>query len=361
MSKQVLIALWLFLWGTIISAGPIIISDVSSETAKIFVAKVEASVTRDRLGLPVDDPNFTLYFNIQEHQNFMAPDSLKTLVSVVWGFGKQEIDEDFIMRHTLNGTVYYRYSPIKTLVAQMDATDPHSADVAIEQLLAQITGFFEGLKLSPEQEFNSRKDYIKHELETYGSYILQWYLTPSSQGGAGQNIEPNAKTALASFMGFDTGDFSYLDESINTRYVISSISADKVVITASLANSSNREGQVVKAHVDFATREIDTEVTKGYTYDEKSLSSEAQIAISSLRKVYDVYYQTNGTTEDLTMDRALQEARIGERTLQNWTFEVEGQPPTIFRAVSTKDFPAGAGKQVWYNVRDAKFHGFGTD
>jgi prepilin-type N-terminal cleavage/methylation domain-containing protein len=96
-------------------------------------------------------------------------------------------------------------------------------------------------------------------------------------------------------------------------------------------------------------------------YVEKSRSTEAQTAISAIRKTYDVYMQTNGSTADFTIERAMKETKLGESTVKNWKFDVTGNPPKKFIATSTEDFPGGADKQVWYDVDEAKFHGYGVD
>lgn len=96
-------------------------------------------------------------------------------------------------------------------------------------------------------------------------------------------------------------------------------------------------------------------------YVEKSRSTEAQTAIRSLRTAYDVYVQTNGTSEGYSIDLAKKDARLGQSTLLNWTFEVVGNPPKKYIATSTSDFASGEGKQVWYDVDESKFHGYGVD
>ena len=50
-----------------------------------------------------------------------------------------------------------------------------------------------------------------------------------------------------------------------------------------------------------------------------------------------------------------------KKTLKNWTFEVIGKPPTKYIAISTADFPGGEGKQVWYDVDECEYHGYGID
>lgn len=96
-------------------------------------------------------------------------------------------------------------------------------------------------------------------------------------------------------------------------------------------------------------------------YVERSRSSEAQAALSTLRKTFQVYQTQNGTTQDFTIEKAQKEADLGESTLKRWKFEVTGNPPKKYIATSTEDFAGGADKQVWYDVTEAKFHGYGVD
>jgi len=96
-------------------------------------------------------------------------------------------------------------------------------------------------------------------------------------------------------------------------------------------------------------------------YVEKSRSTEAQTAISTIRNVYNVYMQTNGSAEGYTIEQAQKEAKLGESTLKHWKFDVTGNPPTKYIATSTAEFAGGEGKQVWYDVSEAKFHGYGID
>lgn len=96
-------------------------------------------------------------------------------------------------------------------------------------------------------------------------------------------------------------------------------------------------------------------------YVEKAKATEAQSALSTIRKAYDVYYQQYGSTTDFKVEDALKEAKIGEATTKNWKFEVVGNPPKKYVATSTAEFSGGEGKQVWYDVPEAKYHGYGID
>jgi len=96
-------------------------------------------------------------------------------------------------------------------------------------------------------------------------------------------------------------------------------------------------------------------------YVERSRSTEAQTAIATIRKAFDVQIQTTGSTDGFTVEQAMKEARLGESTLRNWTFEVIGNPPSRYVATSTADFVGGDNRQVWYDVTTARFHGYGID
>ena len=97
------------------------------------------------------------------------------------------------------------------------------------------------------------------------------------------------------------------------------------------------------------------------SYVNQARSTEAQSAIAALRQTYRVHYQTYGSTTDFDIETALENTNLGNRTEKNWEFEVIGNPPKKYMATSTAEFPAGEGKQVWYDVDDAKFHGYGID
>ncbi len=96
-------------------------------------------------------------------------------------------------------------------------------------------------------------------------------------------------------------------------------------------------------------------------YVRQARSTEAQTAIAAIRSTFRIYYQTYGSTEDYDIEDALKDTQLGNRTLRNWEFEVVGNPPKKYIATSTEEFAEGEGKQVWYDVDDALYHGYGID
>jgi prepilin-type N-terminal cleavage/methylation domain-containing protein len=96
-------------------------------------------------------------------------------------------------------------------------------------------------------------------------------------------------------------------------------------------------------------------------YVEQARSTEAQSALSGIKTAYQVYRQTYGSTENYSIEQAMKDAQLGDATIKNWTFEVVGNPPKKFIATSTADFSAGEGLQVFYDVKEAQYHGYGID
>ncbi len=96
-------------------------------------------------------------------------------------------------------------------------------------------------------------------------------------------------------------------------------------------------------------------------YVQQARATEAQSAIAAIRSTYRVHHQTFGNTENYTIEDALKDAKLGRATEKNWEFEVIGSPPKKYVATSTSEFPQGEGKQVWYDVDEAEYHGYGID
>lgn len=89
-------------------------------------------------------------------------------------------------------------------------------------------------------------------------------------------------------------------------------------------------------------------------------SMEAQSAILTIRAGFRIRYQTYGVSKNFTIEDALKMVRISDSAKKNWQFQVEGNPPEKFIAISTEHFPDGKGKKVWYSVKDKEYYGYGA-
>lgn len=98
---------------------------------------------------------------------------------------------------------------------------------------------------------------------------------------------------------------------------------------------------------------------------EKEASREAQEALSAIRKVYDVVLQTSGTLNNLSIANAVYMAKLHDSTLRNWQFSIvtsaRSSVPMIYLAAYTGEDEMFEGKKVWYDVREARYHGMGVD
>ena len=98
-----------------------------------------------------------------------------------------------------------------------------------------------------------------------------------------------------------------------------------------------------------------------FQYVDRAKSLEAQTALSAIRGAFNIHFQQYGSTDNYSIDDALQDARLGRAATKNWKFEVVGNPPQRYVATSTSDFSSGEGRQIWYDVEEAKFFGWGID
>jgi hypothetical protein len=60
-----------------------------------------------------------------------------------------------------------------------------------------------GIMMFNNQAYNANKQAVASENTTYGSLVVQWWKTPRSQGGAGQNAAAvDSVGAIAAYIGF---------------------------------------------------------------------------------------------------------------------------------------------------------------
>lgn len=85
--------------------------------------------------------------------------------------------------------------------------------------------------------------------------------------------------------------------------------------------------------------------------------SEPQEAIKKII----VAYLAQKSNPQYRMSQALVDANLKAGVKNRWRFSAIGYPAQMFVATSTEEFPAGAGKQVVYDVKTERFSGYGID
>jgi len=89
-------------------------------------------------------------------------------------------------------------------------------------------------------------------------------------------------------------------------------------------------------------------------------AEEPRLAIDKIRATFDDHLSKFGSVQGYTMDEALTDSDISEKTLDRWKFRVYGNPPASYVAISTDEHPLGAGHRVVYDVNKKSFEGWMT-
>ncbi|GAB1367219.1 hypothetical protein MASR1M36_20900 [Candidatus Cloacimonadaceae bacterium] len=88
-----------------------------------------------------------------------------------------------------------------------------------------------GISMFNSQAYNSNKTAIASDAQSFATQVVQYYKTPTSQGGAGGVIVDDAAglTAICGYMGFDPTTHQISNE--NGIFTIDIASATSVTIT----------------------------------------------------------------------------------------------------------------------------------
>jgi Tfp pilus assembly protein PilE len=84
-----------------------------------------------------------------------------------------------------------------------------------------------GIQMFNTQAMNSNRQAVVGDLQTLGAQVMQYYRTPSSQGGAGSSIGTGDASDVATFIGWsgtvdttDTGTFTLTTPAANTVRIV---------------------------------------------------------------------------------------------------------------------------------------------
>ncbi|MCB5284399.1 MAG: hypothetical protein LHW45_02255 [Candidatus Cloacimonetes bacterium] len=124
-----------------------------------------------------------------------------------------------------------------------------------------------GITIFNNQAFNNSRQAVATELSTYGTSAMQWWKTPTAQGGAGRDfVAASAVADIASYVGFTETDETLGTETGNFK-LMSAADANTVVMQGIGLENRGADYPWVQATVDLVTGEITTEtgVTTGAT------------------------------------------------------------------------------------------------
>lgn len=229
-------------------AGPIVFGDVQSQIASDFMNMVKASADQDEIFTWFATDVFPV-IQITDQGPIDLAEGTQTMVSVSLGFSEDD-DEP----QTLAFGTFYMYAPLKTMVFLLDDSKKQQSlseamsllDSAAENLSLDFfelyeTGHWERIEASIQMELNS-----------FAAYVIQWYLTPRSQGGAGNKLSDKNKGDLAAFMGFES-DYTTSRQS-DLIFNIVDVKNDVVILGGSI--SGYNDGPLYFAEIWPASRRI---------------------------------------------------------------------------------------------------------
>ena len=120
-----------------------------------------------------------------------------------------------------------------------------------------------GINIFNSQSYNSNQQAVAQELNTYASMVLQWWKTPTSQGGHGQGTLASEDDArIAGWCGFGTAANSVLTTDTG-KYTVTSATAGGTTVVLTACGTEQRGGVYprVTATIDLDASSINSAIT----------------------------------------------------------------------------------------------------
>lgn len=92
----------------------------------------------------------------------------------------------------------------------------------------------------------------------------------------------------------------------------------------------------------------------------RALSKEAQSALTLIHSEFEKN-RSQGMEDWDAFIKADKLTKADPDVKKNWMFILLGNPPCIISAMSKEEFPFGPDKNIWYDLKEKKMHGFGVD
>ncbi len=97
-----------------------------------------------------------------------------------------------------------------------------------------------GILMFNNQGYNSNKQAVASDLTTYGSLVIQWWKTPSAQGGAGQRVTNLDVARIAPYIGFNEANNSLTNPDVGEFRVTAATQADTTVTLVGLGRDEKK-------------------------------------------------------------------------------------------------------------------------
>jgi Tfp pilus assembly protein PilE len=120
-----------------------------------------------------------------------------------------------------------------------------------------------GITMFSNQAYNGNQQAVASELQNYGSQCIQYYKTPKSQGGAGQDSSSTvlSKANIATFIGFDPTAFTLSSD--NGTFKVTTVSGSTVTLAGLGTELKNAKKPLVTTTVSLRLGTITSSVSSG--------------------------------------------------------------------------------------------------
>ena len=118
-----------------------------------------------------------------------------------------------------------------------------------------------GITMFSNQAYNANQQAVSGELQNYASQVIQFYKTPTSQGGAGQDSTNVTIANVATFIGFTSDDDGLSTD--NGEFRVTAASGNSVTLKGLGKELKDAKNPLVTTTVDLAAGSISSTVSSG--------------------------------------------------------------------------------------------------
>lgn len=121
-----------------------------------------------------------------------------------------------------------------------------------------------GITMFSNQAYNGNQQAVASELQNYGSQAIQYYKTPKSQGGAGQDSTFVTQGNVATFIGFDPTAFTLTSD--NGQFKVTAASGTTVTLKGLGTELKSAKKPLVTTTVSLSAGTITSTVSSGTAF-----------------------------------------------------------------------------------------------
>lgn len=125
-----------------------------------------------------------------------------------------------------------------------------------------------GITMFANQAYNGNQQAVAGELQNYASQSIQYFKTPKSQGGAGQDKTEVTVTKVATFLGFIQANNSLTSDNGEFRVTSVATGGDSclVVLKGLGVEIKNNVKPLITTTVNLNSSQINSSVSTGTTF-----------------------------------------------------------------------------------------------